>query len=155
MFTLDQLHSDKVVFRFGENEIYFRTTKDFDFQEYAAWQRLQKELVKITDLRKKAKTDDQYARAEKKNQTLCREVVALCLPEFPSNELENLNIGQVDRLAGMCIKVATGVYGRTRVDNEVIQQLKEQYPDLPEPFIYSLTRNQAALLIEDDEAKND
>ena len=92
---------------------------------------------------------------EKKNQTLCREVVALCLPEFPSNELENLNIGQVDRLAGMCIKVATGIYGRTRVDNETIQQLKEQYPDLPEPFIYSLTRNQAALLIEDDEAKND
>jgi hypothetical protein len=157
MLSLDGLQADKVPFELGDGKtIFFRMVRDFDLQEYAAWQRLQtKTFPNIKKRRETAVTDDQFAKAEAKNRVACVETVNLVLPDLPTDTLDALTPGQLDNLASMCIQVATGRYNNSQVGPDDISAIQEQYPDLPVSFINSLSKRQSALLLPEKEpAKN-
>lgn len=127
--------------------IYFRNAKQFDVQEYAAWNRLQRDLQGIGEKRKKAQTEQHYSYVEDKNLTLCRELIALVLPDIPKDTMDNLTASETDRLAAVCLAVASGRYHKGLVDEDVAREIENHYPSLPGEFIRSLTRNQAQKLL--------
>jgi len=156
MFSVNTIKSLQVPFDLGNGElIYFKTAKDFDYSEYAEWQRLQTALPKISTRRQKAKNDNAQISAEKKNKELCTAMVNLCLPELKGDFIEGLTVGQLDKLAAICINVASGRYANGLLDNpDDVQKIMDSH-DLPYEFVSSLTRKQAQILIDLPEKEPD
>ena len=151
-FSLSSLQADSVPFDLGDGEkIFFRSAKEFDLQEYAAWQRLNRSFQNIAKQRDKAKTEQQQAHVEKKNVKLCKEMVFLVLPDIPTAVKDNLTPSQFDSLAGMCINVASGRHSNQLVDEDDAVKIKDAYPDLPDGFVRGLSRLQASLLLPEPE----
>lgn len=157
MFNLKSfVNPNSVAFDLGDgNEIYFKNKKDFDLQEFSAWQRLNARLTTLHARKGKLKTEDQFSKTAKEVNAISKEMIFLCLPDLPSDILNSLTHGQVDSLASTCINVAGDIYGRSRIEADTVNKIKEQYSDLPEQFVHTLSRNQAALLIGREEEKND
>lgn len=156
MFSLTTLNPNHEPFDLGNGVlIYFRNRQDFDFQEVAAWERITRGLSEVAKMREKANSEELFARAQKKNDSLCKELITLVLPDLPSEIFDSLTAGQIDGLASMCIQAARGdLRGRAPTASE-LAEAKAKFPNLPESFINSLTRGQIKLLMADDDAEND
>jgi len=145
-FSLKSLAPEREPFELGDGRtIYFRNKADFDLQELAAWERLRKTLNNVAKMREKSTSEEQHAHATKKSDKAAREMIALVLPDLPSDA--GLSAGQTDQLAAICINVASGMYAGSMGTEDEKTAVAEQYPNLPEAFIDVLSRRQIRLLI--------
>lgn len=148
MFSLSDLSPDREPFDLGDGRtIYFRNKADFDLQELAAWERLRKTMAQVTDMRQKAASEQQHAYAASKSDTAARELIALVLPDLPSEISSRLHEGQIDQLAAMCIMAASGQMRGMTATPEQLATIAEKFPDLPAEFVASLTRSQVGRLL--------
>jgi len=151
-YSLNRLQAGRVPFDLGDGiTVYFRGKKEFDLQEYAAWQRLNKRFRDIAKQRAAARGEEQAARVEQRNLTLCQEMIALVLPDFPSDAMAGLTPGQLDNLAGICINVASGTYAEGAPDDEDVTAVKDLYPELSHDFVHTLRRFQVEMLLPEPE----
>lgn len=152
MFSLADLSPAREPFDLGNGRlIYFRNTQDFDLQELAAWQRLRKTMGDVVKMRQSSKSEEQHAVATRKSNQAAKEMIALVLPDLPSDILASLDAGKVDQLGSMCITVASGQLRGVAAGEDDLIALAEKYPDLPSEFLATLTRRQAKLLLGDEE----
>ena len=148
MLSLSNLTPVREQFDLGNGRfIEFRTKQDFDMQELAAWERLQKTYESVRKMRDKAASEQQHATASAKSDKASRELVGLVLPELPGQMMETLTAGQVDQLASMCIVVASGQYAAGSPSLDELAEAGVRWPDLPPEFIASLTRGQLRMLM--------
>lgn len=147
MLSLSKLQPAREPFDLGDQVVYFRTKQDFDLQELAAWERLQRTYSQVKKMREKAGSEEQYASAGRKSDQASRELIALVLPDLPSDVMDSLTAGQIDQLATMCVVVATGSYGNGSPSEDDLSAAAERYPDLSSEFLASLSRAQMHLLM--------
>jgi len=156
-FSLSNLQPDREPFDLGDRIIHFRNKQDFDLQELAAWQRLQKTVQNVVKMREKAQSEQQHVSASAKSYEAAKEIINLVLPDLPGKTFESLTAGQVDHLASMCITVASGVMRQSAASPELQAMVMARYPDLPEAFVSALTHGQCQMLLPENEpepAKN-
>jgi len=156
-FSLSNLQPDREPFDLGDRIIHFRNKQDFDLQELAAWQRLQKTVQNVVKMREKAQNEQQHVSASAKSYEAAKEIINLVLPDLPGKTFESLTAGQVDHLASMCITVASGVMRQSAASPELQAMVMARYPDLPEAFVSALTHGQCQMLLPENEpepAKN-
>ena len=89
-FSLANLQPDGEPFDLGDRVIYFRNKQDFDLQELAAWQRLQKTVQNVVKMREKAQSEQQHVSASAKSYEAAKEIINLVLPDLPGKTFESL-----------------------------------------------------------------
>ena len=151
---LQTLQRERTPFDLGDGrEIYFRTTADFDIPQLGMWNDVRQRMTRIKKRRAKAAGDRAHADLSRQVESAALDVIHLVLPDLPDDILAGLTSGQVDHLAGLCLSVAGGTY-QQETDEATQAAVAEKYPDLPEPFLETMTQEQADLLLAVEAEKN-
>lgn len=154
-FSLSDLQPDREPFDLGDGRtIYFRTTRDFDLTQFAAWKRLSQTMTSLHKQREKAgHSEEMHQRISEKVRVASLEIVNLGLPDIPADILSGLTVGQIDQLAAICIGVISGMHRNGAASLEQRAAILARYDNLPDEFVDSLSARQAALLLVEEEVQ--